>query len=152
MFISLSAINFYGKPKNYGVLDKYVSRSSQPQKEDFLWLKEHGVTDVFNFRTMHKPDVDFDEEAVVKSLGMNYHQIPSITRDPKEENIDLFLKKVEEVKKRGGKVHIHCKAGADRTGMYAFIYKMLNNIDTKAQNLAEWFKHRLHYKRYPQLL
>ena len=40
---------FKGKPSNYGVIDKYISRSAQPAFEDLEWLKEHGVTDIINF-------------------------------------------------------------------------------------------------------
>ncbi len=126
--MKIAAISFKGKPENYCVIDKYLSRSAQPQKEDFTWLKEQGVTDVFNFRTMIVSGLDFNEEEVVKSLGMKYHNIPSVSRYPKEENVDIFLKEVDEVIKSGGKAHIHCKAGADRTGMYAYIYKSLKVI------------------------
>ena len=139
-------------PSNYSPVDRFVSRSAQPKQEDFAWLKEHGVTDVFNFRTMYRPDVDFDEEKTVKELGMNYHNIPSITAEPTEENVELFLTEMEEVRQRGGKAHIHCKAGADRTGMYAFIYKMLHRIGTFDGNLEEWIARGLHYRSYPNLM
>ena len=152
MFVSMSAINFYGKPGNYAVVDNCISRSAQPQKEDFIWLKEQGVTDIFNFRTMTNMAINFDEGEVVRSLGLRYHHIPSKTAEPSEVNVLGFLKGIEAVKARGGKAHLHCMAGADRTGMYTFIYKMINGIDTKAQNLAEWFEHGFHYKRYPHLI
>lgn len=152
MKISISLINFSGKPKNYAILDNYVSRSAQPQKEDFLWLKEQGVTDIFNFRTMYSPDIDFDEELTVKKIGLKYHSIPSVTSKPSEENIDLFLKEIDDVKNKGGKAHIHCKAGADRTGMYAFIYKMKNGIGNLSSNISEWFEHGHNNKRYPDLV
>ncbi|MBQ5528535.1 MAG: hypothetical protein IIU05_05725 [Bacteroidales bacterium] len=80
--------------------------------------------------------INFDEGEVVRSLGLRYHQIPSKTAEPSEVNVLGFLKGIEAVKARGGKAHLHCMAGADRTGMYTFIYKMINGIDTKAQNLA----------------
>lgn len=48
----ISRIAFNGKPTNYLKIDDVVSRSAQPKKADFAWLKEQGVTDVFNFRTM----------------------------------------------------------------------------------------------------
>ena len=73
------SINFYGKPENYGVIDKYLSRSAQPKKNDFKWLKQQGVTDIFNFRTRIKIGITFNEEDEVKWLGLKYHQIPSIT-------------------------------------------------------------------------
>ena len=85
-------------------------------------------------------------------MGIKYHSIPSVTRHPKEENIDLFLKKIEEIKSKGGKAHIHCKAGADRTGMYAFIYETINGIKTLPKSQAEWFEHGYHYKLYPDLM
>ena len=152
MQISFSNTNFLGKPENYAIIDAYLSRSAQPGAEDFKWLKEHGVTDIINFRTMYRPDVNFDEESEAKKAGLKYHSIPSITDKPTEENIDLFLKKVEEIKKNNGKVHIHCKAGADRTGMYAFVYEMKNGIGNLSKNLAEWFVHGYHYKIYPELM
>ena len=150
--MKISAINFCGIPDNYAKIDKYVSRSAQPEREDFLWLKEHGVTDVFNFRTMTVSGLDFNEEQVVNELGMRYHSIPSITSEPSEENIFRFLKEVEDVKINGGKAHIHCYAGADRTGMYAFIYKMMNNIGNLVKNEEEWIERGLHRTIYPELM
>lgn len=152
MNLAISRINFLGKPENYGVIDNYVSRSAQPKKEDLKWLKEQGVTDVFNFRTMYAPEINYNEAEEVKKLGMNYHSIPSITTKPNKKNIDLFLKEVEDVKKAGGKAHIHCKSGADRTGMYAFIYKILHGLGSIPYNQAEWFDFGYHYKRYPELM
>ena len=52
MKIVLSKAVFSGKPRNYLKIDDTVSRSAQPKREDFAWLKEQGVTDLFNFRTM----------------------------------------------------------------------------------------------------
>jgi len=147
----IQPISFTGKPANYLKIDDTVSRSAQPQKEDFQWLKEQGVTDVFNFRTMTVSGVDFDEKKEVEKLGMKYHNIPSVTWHPREENIDRFLKEVDEVKASGGKAHIHCKAGADRTGMYAFIYKAKNHIGTTVNNMKEWIAHGHNQKLFPDL-
>ena len=144
-------LSFNGKPNNYARIDDSVLRSAQPQKEDFKWLREQGVTDVFNFRTMHVSGVDFDEKTEVERLGMRYHNIPSHTKYPKEENIDRFLKEIDEIKSNGGKAHIHCKAGADRTGMYAFIYKAKEGIGNTIDNVKEWLAHGHNKKLYPNL-
>ena len=149
---SISVLNFCAQPKNYGVVDKYLSRSAQPKSEDFAWLKEQGVTDVFNFRTMIMPEINYEEQKIVEGLGMKYHNIPSYTRTPYESNINLFLKKIEEIKENNGKAHMHCKAGADRTGMYAFIYKMLHGIGTLEENKAEWMNFGHHFRHYPNLM
>ena len=149
---SISSIIFNGKPSNYGKIDEHVSRSAQPQKEDLTWLKEQGITDVINFRTMYSSGIDFNERQVVKDLGMNYHNIPSITHLPLGKNIAYFLKLVEKISQKGGKVHIHCKAGADRTGMYAFIYKSIKGIGTMAENESEWIRRGHNRKLYPNLM
>ena len=150
--MNVSKISFLGQPKNYAVIDRYLSRSAQPEKEDLEWLKEKGVTDIFNFRTMTVSAINYDEQKEVEALGMKYHNIPSITKKPTEENVDTFLKEVEKVKQNGGKAHIHCKAGADRTGMYAFIYKMKHDLGSLPRNQAEWFEHGYHYKLYPEIM
>ena len=151
-FMKISAINFKGKPWNYSVIDNCLSRSAQPNKEDFIWLKEQGVTDVFNFLTMIDPGVDFNEEELVKSLGMRYHNIPTITMCPNEEKVDIFLKEMEQISKNGGKAHIHCKAGADRTGMYAYIYKSIKGIGGRVDNLIEMINMGHNLELYPDLL
>lgn len=147
----ISTFNFKAKPDNYALVDKYISRSAQPSKDDFVWLRSQGVTDIINFRTMTAENIDFNEEDEVKKAGMIYHNIPSVTRDPKEENIKEFLNLVESIKSQNGKAHIHCKAGADRTGMYAFIYKALMNIGTTAENEKEWIEKGHNIKLYPNL-
>lgn len=146
-----SIFSFKAMPNNYAKIDKYVSRSAQPDKEDFAWLKEQGVTDVINFRTMVVEGIDFNEEAEVKKAGMTYHNIPSKTNSPTEKNIMSFLNLTEKIKSQGGKAHIHCKAGADRTGMYAFIYKAIKNIGTLAENEKEWIDRGHNITRYPNL-
>lgn len=150
--MKIHPITFKAKPDNYAVIDDTLSRSAQPMKGDFAWLKKHGVTDIINFRTMFVSGCDFDEKAIAESLGMKYHNIPSISKAPTEDNIAKFLDIVEGVHKNNGKVHIHCMAGADRTGMYAFIYKTLNGIGTRSENQAEMIKFGHNFKRYPDLI
>ena len=143
---------FKGQPHNYVKINEFVSRSAQPQKEDFSWLKSQGVTDIINFRTMYEPKLNFDEKFVVKNYGMNYHNIPTNTSKPNEEKVNSFLKLVDDIVNKGGKVHIHCKAGADRTGMYAFIYKSIKNIGTVLENEKEWLLHGHNVKIFPNLI
>ncbi len=143
---------FRGKPQNYLQIDDTVSRSAQPMKEDFKWLRKTGVTDVINFRTMYAPGVDFDEKSVVEENGMRYHNIPSYSKFPEEENVKKFLEIVDKIKNNGGKAHIHCKAGADRTGMYSLIYKQVNGLGDFISNKAEMIKMGHNTLRYPNLL
>ena len=150
--MELSQINFYGQPQNYSVIDKYLSRSAQPQIEDLAWLKEQGVTDVFNFRTMLAPGIDFDEKYEVEKLGMKYHNIPSVSANPSTASVDRFLSEIKIVLSNNGKAHLHCKAGADRTGMYSLIYKSLNNISSWKYNTLEMIKKGHDFIKYPKLI
>lgn len=152
MKIQSSRTVFKAKPSNYAKIDNYVSRSAQPMREDFKWLKEQGVTDIFNFRTMHTAAIDFSEKDVVEGLGMKYHSIPTVSKKPAVENIFKFLAQINLVKHLNGKAHIHCMQGADRTGLYSYIYKMVNNIGTMAENKQEWLKHGLHTDKYPDMM
>lgn len=148
----LNAISFNGKPDNYKKIDNTVSRSAQPKAEDFKWLKEQGVTDIINFRTMYVSGIGFDEKSLVEQNGMKYHNIPSHTKTPNEQNIGKFLDIVDNVQKQGGKVHIHCKAGADRTGMYSWIYKQTHNLGSMKSNEKEMLEMGHHYNLYPNLI
>ena len=143
-------INF--KPENYQKIDNTLSRSAQITKSNIRWLRDKGVTDIINFRTMTVPDMTFDEKAYVESKGIKYHSIPSVSMYPKKENVGKFLDIIEGVKNKNGKLHIHCKQGADRTGMYSYIYERLNNIGTPSENKEEMIKHLWDRKKYPNMI
>ena len=138
------------KPNNYKQIDSCLSRSAQPLQENLKWLKEQGVTDIINLRNMSKDK--FDEGRYVKDLGMNYHSIPSVTKFIKNENAEEILDVIESVKHKGGKVHIHCDHGSDRTGLISYVYERLNNIGTPKDNVEELKEHNWQKNKYPDLI
>ncbi len=83
---------------------------------------------------------------------MKYHSIPSITSRPQLDNVKKFLGIVENIKQQNGKVLFHCFHGSDRTGMYAFIYRMKNNIGTFAENIADIHSKGFNKTKYPNLI
>lgn len=151
--MQVQQISFQGKPLNYSVIDKYISRSAQPKKEDFIWLKEQGVTDIINFRTLKDPKFPvFDESSIVESYGMKYHHIPSVSKIPDEKSVLNFLDMVDKLIAKNAKIHMHCWHGADRTGLYSFIYKSFKNIGTTPENIDEWIAKGLNLEKYPDLI
>ena len=140
------------KPVNYKMVDLTLSRSGQIERQNVPWLKVNGFTDVINLRTMRNPAIDFDEGKTLEASGIKYHNIPSVSRSPMVENVNKFLKTVEDIKSAGGKVLVHCKQGADRTGMYVYIYESLNEIGTTFSRVLEMFRHGYHYRTYPHLI
>lgn len=152
-------VSFRSAPPNYKIIDNFVSRSAQPNEENLSWLKKEGVTDVFNFRTMSRPDISFNEEEVCKTNGIKYHQIPLRTRFLNEENekeilpvIKKIFETIEQIKKIGGKIHWHCKEGLDRTGFVSLIYKSINGIDSFEKNSQEMIDMGHHKNVYPNMI
>lgn len=145
-------------PPNYRKIDEFVSRSAQPLEDNFLWLKEQGVTDILNFRTMYVSGIDFNEEKKVAALGMRYHNIPvteTILNSGDNTKVlplvNTFFRLIKDIKTHGEKLHIHCKAGADRTGFFALLYKTHNGLDTFEQATKELLEMGHHKDRYPDM-
>lgn len=139
-------------PYKYQKIDNFISRSAQPNKNNIKWLKENDVTDIINFRRDNEDfPVDFNEEKYVNANKMKYHNIPSYTNYPTEENLGKFLNIVENAKKNNGKVHIHCREGVDRTGMYAYLYERLYNLKPQAEAFTNFINYGWHYYSHPHL-
>ena len=147
------SINNITPPSNYIATDSFLSRSAQPNQRNIDWLKKNNVTDVVNFRRNDENfPIDFDECKYVESKGMTYHCIPSYTNYPEEKKLGNFLDIVDSVQKKGGKIHIHCREGADRTGMYAYIYERLINLTPKAEAYKSFINGGWHNLDYPHLV
>lgn len=141
-------ILFSAKPQNYKKIDAILSRSAKLTPRNMKWLKKDGITDIIDLRAMMQ---ETEEEKIANTLGIKYHNIPSVAKYPKKENVGKFLDIIEGVKMNGGKAHVHGEEGADRTGMYSYIYERLNNIGTPKDNLEELKKHFWNIKEYPYL-
>ena len=151
--MKLSRIHFLGMPYNYATVDKNLSRSAKPEVNDFYWLKEQGITDIIDLSNKSEDIFNrYDEKSVVENLGMSYHHIPSTTTTVEETKINKFLELMTNIKNKNGKAHIHCILGADRAGLYSFVYKMTNNIGNLLDNLQEWVKKGHDANRYPNLI
>lgn len=93
----------------------------QPSEADINLLREKGITLVFNVRSEEEMtdtnEVKFDEEALLKNLGIDYMIVPiSGTKYPyREEVVEKFAEAVSNTK---GKVLLHCKAGGRAANVY----------------------------------
>jgi protein tyrosine phosphatase (PTP) superfamily phosphohydrolase (DUF442 family) len=126
------------KPNNYKRIDELVSRSAMPNTEkNMKWLKKQGVTDIVNFRISGSMKNGRREREVAEKYGIRYHHIPTDVKHPSERQVGEFLDIVEGVENSGGKLHLHCRWGADRTGMYSWIYKQKHGLGEMAENEKE---------------
>lgn len=107
--------------KRFIQVSPQLYRGGQPDREGFEYLKELGIRTVVSFRN------DDDERSIVESLGMNFVHIPVTFRpfggDMPEAAVAKFLSVVDNP--ASGPVFVHCRRGADRTGAFVGLYRML---------------------------
>jgi protein tyrosine/serine phosphatase len=138
-------------------------RGAQPTAEGFENLRAFGVQAVVNFRS--EPERIAAERRIVERLGMRYVSIPWRGRDkPSDAQVAEFLSFLQA--NPGTRIYVHCRRGAERTGLMVAAYRMTTQRWTPSQALAEmetfgfrgfWFRHLKRYvkefpERFPQSL
>jgi uncharacterized protein (TIGR01244 family) len=109
--------------RNFLRVNDQFCTGGQPRLEDFDRLKADGVKAVLNLRTPGEHRAA-EEEAKVKDLGLRYFNIPVVFTDPKDEQVDLFLKLTDDPANRP--MFIHCTA-AIRVGAFWMIRRALRD-------------------------
>jgi uncharacterized protein (TIGR01244 family) len=93
--------------------------AGQPDQAALERFAEDGVTVVINLRPPQEMDtLTFDESELVRSLDLDYVQIPIRSGDyaPRPEALDQF---VEALRGHQGKALLHCSHGIRVTQMWA---------------------------------
>jgi uncharacterized protein (TIGR01244 family) len=104
------------------VSDQFCT-GGQPKLEALEKLKAEGVKTIINLRTPGEHRAA-EEEAKAKELGLKYFNIPVVYREPKDEQVDEFLKITDD--KANRPVFIHCTA-AIRVGAFWMIRRVLRD-------------------------
>lgn len=153
---------FFGDLERYrlnaGIVDGTLSRSSAPMYDDLVVLKEYGVKHIIDFREDRGETArEMALEALAcDNLGIKYHCLPVDTHDknqPSDEKIQKFFDIIDDAKQHKEKVHIHCQAGADRTGFFTLLYKTkygIGNLDANISEMKHDYGHD--YMYYPHLI
>jgi uncharacterized protein (TIGR01244 family) len=92
----------------------------QPRLEHFAKLKADGVKSVVNLRTPGEHRAA-EEQAAVEQAGLKYFNIPVVYMDPKDEQVDAFLKLADDPANRP--MFVHCTA-AIRVGAFWLIKRV----------------------------
>ena len=105
----------------------------QPRIEHFAKLRAEGVKAVLNLRqpTEHRAE---EERAAVEKAGLKYFNIPVSVGDPKDEQVDEFLRITDDPANRP--MFIHCTA-AVRVGAFWMIRRVLRDGMTVDAALEE---------------
>jgi uncharacterized protein (TIGR01244 family) len=110
-----------------------VFLASQPTQEDFVTAQEGGIKTVINLRLTE--ELDWDEEAHVQQLGMEYHHIGFKSPDSlTDEVFDRVRELLTDKDKRP--LLIHC-ATANRVGAVWLAHRVLDGGLPYEDALAE---------------
>jgi protein tyrosine/serine phosphatase len=101
---------------NFYKVSNELYRGKQPNAEGFKNLKEMGIKTIVNLR-----EEDSDTK-LIKNLNIGYEAIPMKASKAKEEDVIKFLKIVTAKDKTP--VFVHCRRGADRTGLMCAVYRI----------------------------
>ena len=115
-------------------VDDHVYRGKQPTRQDIARLSASGVRTVLDLRgtTDHKRW----EQQAVEAAGMRYVRIGlSGFFAPTDQQIDKILAVLEDPTL--GPVFVHCRRGADRSGVVIACYRIVHDHWTNAQAMEE---------------
>lgn len=139
---------------NFGKVSPFLYRGGQPKDGGYEALSKLGVKMVVNLRQESETDVAAERKAV-EALGMRYVSIPWRGFDkPNDKHIAEFLQLIRANPETP--VFVHCRRGAERTGVMVASYRMAMQQWTPEQALEEmeefkfrgfWFRHLKKYVR-----
>src|SRR6187455_1264233 len=106
---------------NFGRMNERLYRGAQPNSEGFANLRQMGIDTIVRLSLGEEGAAR--ERAEVEKLGMQFVAIPWSTQEsPTSEQVGAFLDVFDEPSHT--RVFVHCKAGADRTGVMIALYRI----------------------------
>jgi uncharacterized protein (TIGR01244 family) len=110
----------YPSIRNFLRVNEKIYTGGQPSLEDLEKLKAEGVKAIINLR--QPAEYAAEEAARATELGLRYFNIPVNGRDPKDEQVEEFLKIANNTNNRP--LFIHC-GSANRVGAFWMIRRVL---------------------------
>jgi protein tyrosine/serine phosphatase len=120
---------------NFHAVHSYLLRGGEPSINGLKTLKDLGVDVIVDLRA--PTDKAQSEKSCAKRLGMKYINLPMSSKPPTQEQVNTFLKAVDEKaqlskddapqnkeEKYPHSVFVHCAHGSDRTGCMVGIWRV----------------------------
>jgi protein tyrosine phosphatase (PTP) superfamily phosphohydrolase (DUF442 family) len=112
-------------------------RGGQPEKGGLDSLAQLGVRTVVSLRAFHS------QRKEVEGRGLRYERIGFRVWDLEDENMRRFLAVATDPEKQP--VFVHCRRGADRTGVAVAVYRVCVEGWTKEDAIAEMMTGGFHF-------
>jgi tyrosine-protein phosphatase SIW14 len=120
---------------NFQQVNDHVYRGAQPSANGFRELAQLGIKTVIDLRQIGEHS-QADEQKLVTNLGMRYVSIPMAGMStPKDDQVTAVLALLKDT--TSGPVFVHCKRGADRTGMVVAVYRIAQDGWENKKALSE---------------
>ena len=120
---------------NFLKVDDHVYRGAQPTDSGFKDLAQLGIKTVVDLRDIGEHS-QAGEQKVVTDLGMRYVSIPMHGMStPKDDQVAAVEALFNDT--ASGPVFVHCKRGADRTGMVVAVYRISHDQWENKKALSE---------------
>jgi tyrosine-protein phosphatase SIW14 len=133
---------------NFGRVTENLYRGGQPTPDGFNTLHSTGVGIIVNLRDNRTEMAR--EKREVESLGMQSVEIPwSANHTPPSTQIIKFLDLVRA--NPNTKIFVHCRRGADRTGVMIAAYRIAIEHKSVAEAVAEMRRYHYDWLFRPQL-
>jgi tyrosine-protein phosphatase SIW14 len=124
-------IELPGLPNLHKVSDD-LYRGAQPTAEGMRQLEKLGVRTVINLRSFRS------DRREIKGTGLAYEHISMTTWSADDKEVVRFLKIVTDEERTP--VFVHCRRGADRTGVMCAVYRIVVQGWSKAEAIEEMTK------------
>jgi len=120
---------------NFQKVDDHVYRGAQPTDSGFKDLPQLGIKTVVDLRDIGEHS-QANEQKIVTDLGMRYLSIPMHGMStPKDDQVAAVQALFNDT--ASGPVFVHCKRGADRTGMVIAVYRISHDQWDNKKALTE---------------
>ncbi|MBX3075501.1 protein tyrosine phosphatase family protein [Candidatus Obscuribacterales bacterium] len=107
--------------KNFRVVNEWFYRGGQPDLEQLVELKDAGIKTIVCLR-WNSSAIE-EEQRRAEELGLRFIYLPlTYWILPKHDEIEKFFSIVDDPSHYP--IFLHCKHGADRTGMLIAFYRM----------------------------
>jgi len=120
---------------NFQKVNDHIYRGGQPSDSGFQDLAKLGIKTVVDLRDIGEHS-QANEQKVVTGLGMHYVNVPMHGMSkPKDDQVAAVEALFNDT--ANGPVFVHCRRGADRTGMVIAVYRISNDQWENKKALSE---------------